>query len=92
MNLARFDLGNGFVFFAIGTILRGIDTHIAGRLAQFLGYMVGWGLLSALVVYPIKSRRAAKKAAKVAGAETTTKMATPSFSEFRKGRAGVRKS
>jgi len=93
MNLKRFDLGNGFVFFAIGTILWGIDTHVAGRLAQFLGYMVGWGLASALIFYPIKMRRTAKKAREAAVAEANQKaaepVAKPSFAAVRKG---VRKS
>jgi hypothetical protein len=90
MNIQRFDLPNGFVFFSVGTILFGIDIHPAGRLFQFICYMLGWGLFSALVVYPVKSRRAAKKQKAVddqkRAAEATSK---PSFAAVRKG---IRKS
>src|SRR5271157_4651673 len=94
MNLKRFDLGNGFIFFSIGTILWGIDVHVAGRFAQFLAYMLGWGLFSALVVYPIKTRRTAKKAREAAVAEANQKAAAPvtkpSFAAFAAVRKGVR--
>ena len=50
---------------------------------------VGWGLFSALVVYPIKTRRSAKKAREVAVAEANQKaaapVAKPSFAAVRKG-------
>jgi hypothetical protein len=89
MNLKRFDLANGFVFFSIGTILWGIDVHVAGRFVQFLAYLLGWGLFSTLVVYPIKTRVAAKKAKKAAEAEAAKKPAEPtvrpSFAAVRKG-------
>jgi hypothetical protein len=91
MNLQRFDLPNGFVFFSVGTILfGGIDIHFAGRLFQFLCYMIGWGIFSALVVYPVKSRRAAKKQKAVDDQKRAAEAAAkPSFAAVRKG---VRKS
>jgi predicted secreted protein len=98
MNWQRFGFGSGFVVFSVASILFGLDIHPAGRLFQFLVYMIVWALISTLIIYPIKTRRAAKKQKAVddakRAAEIATKKAkavdyTPSFAAVRKG---VRKS
>ena len=98
MNWKRFDFKSGFVFCTICALVFQLDIHFAGRLFEFLVFMLVWAAFSALVVYPIKSRLAAKKQKAVddakRAAEIATKKAkavdyTPSFTAVRKG---VRKS
>jgi hypothetical protein len=91
MDIRRFDLPNGFVVFSVCTLLfGGIDIHFAGRLFQFLCYMLGWAVFSALVVYPVKTRRAAKKQKVVDDQKRAAEAAAkPSFAATRKG---IRKS
>jgi hypothetical protein len=94
MNWQRFGFGSGFIVFSVASILFGLDAHPAGRFFQFLVYMVAWALVSALIVYPIKTRRAAKKQKAVddqkRAAEIAAKVAAkPSFAATRKG---IRKS
>jgi|HubBroStandDraft_1064217.scaffolds.fasta_scaffold145480_2 hypothetical protein len=91
MNWKRFEsVGTGFAIFSIASILFGLDGHFAGRLFQFLVYMLIWTFIATLIVYPIKSRRAAKKQKAVDDQKRAAEAAAkPSFAAVRKG---IRKS
>jgi hypothetical protein len=90
MNWKRFDIGIGFIFCSILATVFGLDNRFSGRLFESIVFMVVGCLFSAAVVYPIKTRRAAKRQKIVDDQKRAAEAASkPSFAATRKG---IRKS